>query len=75
MTEIAAIVASAKKAQQAFEAKAVCDGNQRCFDLASKAVAWALMHPKRNAELSQLAVETTGLGKVADKIEKTIARH
>ncbi|MCG8621032.1 MAG: aldehyde dehydrogenase family protein [Proteobacteria bacterium] len=70
MTEIDAIIARARAAQKAFEAKAVAAGNQTQFDLASKAVAWALMHPQRNAQLAEMAVAKTGLGNVADKINK-----
>lgn len=70
MPEIDAIIARARKAQQAFEAEAVATASQTHFDMASKAVAWALMHPKRNAELAKLAVEKTGLGNVVDKINK-----
>ena len=66
LADITAIVTRARSAQKAFAAA----GSQKIFDLASKAVAWALMQPKRNAELSALAVATTGLGNVADKITK-----
>ncbi len=38
--------------------------------LAALAAAWALMQPDRNAELAAMAVATTGLGNVADKITK-----
>ena len=34
------------------------------------AAAWALMEPKRNADLAAFAVAETGLGNVADKIIK-----
>lgn len=60
------IIASARKAQQSFERNA----DQQSYDKAALAAAWALMEPTRNEELSELAVETTGLGNVADKIRK-----
>ena len=50
--EIDAIIARARKAQQAYEST----GNQERFDNAAKAAAWALMEPKRNSELAALAV-------------------
>ena len=64
--EIDAIIARARKAQQAYETT----GNQERFDSAAKAAAWALMEPSRNSELSALAVAETGLGNVDDKITK-----
>lgn len=60
------IVSRAREAQQAFES----EGSQSRYDKAALAAAWSLMEPKRNEELSRLAVETTGLGNVADKIRK-----
>jgi sulfoacetaldehyde dehydrogenase len=63
---IDAIVARARAAQAAYEA----DGSQARYDRASQAVAWAIMEPARNKELAELAVQTTGLGNVADKITK-----
>jgi len=56
----------ARKAQKAFEQGAT----QARYDRAALAVAWALMQPERNAELAEMAVATTGLGNVADKITK-----
>ena len=64
--EIDAIIARARKAQQAYETT----GNQERFDSAAKAAAWALMEPNRNSELAALAVAETGLGNVDDKITK-----
>jgi sulfoacetaldehyde dehydrogenase len=61
-----AIVASARAAQQAFEA----GGSQDRYDRAAQAAAWAIMEPRRNIHLAELAVQTTGLGNVADKITK-----
>ena len=63
---IEAIVARAKAAQTRYEA----NGSQERYDRAAQAVAWAIMKPTRNRELAQLAVQTTGLGNVPDKITK-----
>ena len=63
---IDAMVARARIAQQAYAQNAT----QTKFDLAAKAAAWALMEPERNKLLSTMAVESTGLGNVADKIRK-----
>lgn len=64
--EIDKLVATAKKAQEQYEA----NGSQELFDLACQAVGWALMQPENNSELSKLAVSETGLGNVNDKIQK-----
>lgn len=61
-----ALMARARAAQQAFERA----GSQALYDKAAYAAAWALMQPDRNRELSEMAVETTGLGNVADKMTK-----
>ena len=60
------IVARARTAQAAYEA----NGSQDRYDRAALAAAWAIMEPARNRALAELAVETTGLGNVADKITK-----
>lgn len=60
------LVARARKAQAAFEK----DADQERYDRAALAAAWALMEPARNEELATMAVETTGLGNVKDKITK-----
>ena len=60
------VIARARKAQIAFEAK----GSQERYDQAAQAVGWAIMEPTRNRALAELAVKTTGLGNVADKITK-----
>ena len=60
------IMDRARIAQAGFER----NGSQEAYDRAALAVAWALMEPGRNAELAAMAVETTGLGNVADKITK-----
>lgn len=61
-----AIVDRARIAQREYER----NGSQDRYDRAATAAAWALMHPDRNRELAELAVATTGLGNVADKITK-----
>ena len=63
---IEAIVARARAAQADYEA----NGSQLRYDRAAQAVAWAIMEPERNRELAELAVATTGLGNVPDKIIK-----
>ena len=60
------LFARARVAQKEYEA----NGSQARYDLAAKAAAWALMEPGRNEELASMAVESTGLGNVADKITK-----
>lgn len=63
---IDAIVERARIAQVKYEAGA----DQARYDNAALAAAWALMQPERNVELATMAVATTGLGNVADKITK-----
>ena len=60
------LVKRARKAQAAFEAR----GSQELYDRAALAAAWAIMEPRRNRALAELAVRTTGLGNVPDKITK-----
>lgn len=66
LAQVEAIVARARAAQVRFET----DGSQVRYDRAAQAAAWAIMEPARNTHLAQLAVETTGLGNVPDKITK-----
>lgn len=66
IAEVDAIVARARAAQADFEAH----GSQELYDRAAAAAAWAIMEPARNRALAELAVETTGLGNVPDKITK-----
>jgi sulfoacetaldehyde dehydrogenase len=66
IAEVEAIVARARTAQAAFE----LNGSQVMYDRAAQAAAWAIMEPSRNKHLAELAVETTGLGNVADKLTK-----
>lgn len=63
---IEAIIARAREAQQRYEKQ----GSQERYDRAALAVAWAIMEPERNRYLAELAVKTTGLGNVPDKIIK-----
>lgn len=44
--------------------------DQERADLLCAAAAWAIMEPARNRTLAELAVRETGLGNVADKIQK-----
>ena len=66
IAELDAVIARARTAQARFEA----EGSQERYDTAVLAVAWAIMEPGRNRELAELAVATTGLGNVPDKILK-----
>lgn len=66
VSEVEDIVARARAAQARFER----DGSQTLYDRAAQAAAWAIMEPARNRHLAELAVETTGLGNVPDKIIK-----
>lgn len=66
IAEVDAIVARARAAQARFEAT----GSQENYDRAAQAAAWAIMEPSRNRILAEMAVETTGLGNVPDKITK-----
>ncbi|MDB0015810.1 aldehyde dehydrogenase family protein [Amylibacter sp.] len=61
-----AIIEKASIAQLEFEK----NGSQKAYDMAAQAVGWAIMEPSRNKELAELAVLTTGLGNVKDKIIK-----
>ena len=64
--EVDAVVVRARRAQAGFAAAA----DQALLDRAAQAAAWAVMEPARNRDLSSLAVRTTGLGKVEDKVRK-----
>jgi len=66
LAEVDAVVAHARTAQRAYET----NGSQQRYDRAAQAAAWAIMEPTRNRHLAELAVETTGLGNVPDKITK-----
>ncbi len=60
------LVARARAAQRRYEE----GGSQARYDRAAQGAAWALMQPDRNRQLAELAVSTTGLGNVADKVTK-----
>lgn len=64
--QVEAIMARARTAQRAYET----DASQERYDRAAQAAAWAIMEPSRNRRLAELAVETTGLGNLPDKITK-----
>lgn len=66
IAELDAIVARARAAQARFER----EGSQARYDRAAQAAGWAIMEPERNRALAELAVRTTGLGNVPDKIIK-----
>ncbi len=66
LASVDAVIARARAAQKAYEAGA----SQDRYDRAAQAAAWAIMEPTRNRELAELAVKTTGLGNVEDKVIK-----
>ena len=59
------LVQKAKEAQKQIEKY-----NQEQVDEIVTAIAWALCNPTTNKLISNLAVETTGLGNIEDKINK-----
>ncbi len=66
MALVDSIVARARVAQAKFSK----NPDQARYDNAAMAAGWALMEPERNAFLATMAVKTTGLGNVKDKIIK-----
>ena len=62
---VAQLVAHARVAQSVAEAY-----DQVQVDRVCAAAAWAIMAPARNRSLAELAIRDTGLGNVADKIQK-----
>ena len=60
------VISRSRTAQTEYEK----NGTQRRYDRMAQAVAWAIMEPGRNRLLAKLAVKTTGLGNVPDKIIK-----
>ena len=62
---IAALVARAREAQAA-----IAKYSQAQLDELVTAAGWAIMEPGRNRMLAEIAVRDTGLGNVADKINK-----
>jgi len=63
-------LARARAAQSRFEK----EGSQARYDRAALAAGWAVMEPARNREMAELAVETTGLGNVEDKVAKNLRK-
>lgn len=68
MTEVATITALVERARSAQTIAETYDQAQA--DRVCAAAAWAIMEPSRNRALAELAVRDTGLGNVADKIQK-----
>jgi len=62
---IQSLVYTAKEAQKKFEKY-----NQEQVDEVVTAIAWALCNPSTNKLISNLAVDSTGLGNAEDKISK-----
>jgi sulfoacetaldehyde dehydrogenase len=69
MTPVEKIVERGRLAQQKYE-----EYTQAQVNLVVEAVAWAILEPKRNQELAELAVQDTGLGDVADKFKKNFRK-
>lgn len=69
MTPVENIVERGRIAQQKYE-----QYSQAQVNLVVEAVAWAILEPKRNQELAELAVADTGLGDVADKFKKNFRK-
>jgi sulfoacetaldehyde dehydrogenase len=65
-SDVDAICRRARDTQRDWAARA----DQAMLDRAALAAAWSLMEPTRNQALSELAVATTGLGRVEDKVGK-----
>lgn len=62
---IAEIVARARAAQRVYET-----WSQGQVDTTVTAAGWAIIEPRRNRELAELAVADTGVGNVEDKVRK-----
>jgi sulfoacetaldehyde dehydrogenase len=62
---VAALVSRARAAQREFER-----WPQERVDEAVLACGWAIMQPRNNRELAEIAVRDTGLGDVGDKVAK-----
>jgi sulfoacetaldehyde dehydrogenase len=69
MTPVESIIERGRIAQQKYE-----QYTQAQVNLAVEAVAWAILEPKRNQELAEIAVKDTGLGDVADKFKKNFRK-
>ena len=70
LTEETLIVDQVVERARMAQARFTAEPKQARYDQAALAAAWALMEPARNQELAALAVQTTGLGNVTDKITK-----
>ncbi len=68
MSEVATVAALVERARSAQTIAETYDQAQA--DRVCAAAAWAIMEPSRNRTLAELAVRDTGLGNVADKIQK-----
>jgi len=64
-TLIEKLVANAKKAQETIN-----NYSQEQVDELILAVAWEIIQPENNQELSEMAVKDTGLGNIEDKKRK-----
>jgi len=69
MTPVESIIERGRTAQKISE-----QYTQSQVNLVVEAVAWAILEPKRNQELAELAVQDTGLGDVADKFKKNFRK-
>lgn len=69
MTPVESIIERGRAAQKIYE-----QYTQSQVNLVVEAVAWAILEPKRNQELAELAVQDTGLGDVADKFKKNFRK-
>ena len=69
MTPVESIIERGRVAQKIYEGY-----TQAQVNLVVEAVAWAILEPKRNQELAELAVKDTGLGDVADKFKKNFRK-
>lgn len=69
MTPVESIIERGRTAQKTYE-----QYTQSQVNLVVEAVAWAILEPKRNQELAELAVQDTGLGDVADKFKKNFRK-
>jgi len=67
--EIRAVDETLARARAA-QARFAQNPTQARYDRAALAAGWAIMEPARNREMAELAVATTGLGNVEDKITK-----
>jgi sulfoacetaldehyde dehydrogenase len=62
---VTALVDRARRAQRAYESY-----TQEQVDEVVTAAGWAIVEPRRNRVLAELAVSSTGLGNVPDKVSK-----